>query len=594
MKYKSFTIKNYKGIENLVIDLTKFTEDKVFTFIGLNESGKTTILEAINFAMNYENIYEAHSLIPKNRKANFSDSISVETIIEVDNEDNERISNYLKSIGYIDYQNITEFSIVHRLSFSNSEFIKKNRTWGIDISIRKKGQRKLHSLHAISEEDWLKVILYIKSDLMPRILYFENFLFDIPEKIYIDNKKSSDENEKYKSVLQDVIHDLFPDESLDSLIVKRLKDNTRSSQDALDSVMLKISKHISTAVFTNWENLFRTNDTSIKLQPAKDENNRCYIEFKIQEGDSIFYISERSLGFRWFFTFLFFTLFRKHRKTDLGETLFLLDEPASNLHSTAQKKLLKTFETFVEDKCKLLYTTHSHHLVNPKWLNSAYIVKNNAVNYNDTIASVDGDTKISAILYKQFVAKHPDQQDYFKPILDTLDYQPGLLEKIPNIIITEGKNDYYTLRYMNEVYFNGKYKKLNLFPGMGCAKNSQVIALYMSWSRKFLILLDSDKAGEKSQKEYLKLFGDIIKSNIATYEDITPPIGKCAMEDIFNEDEKLRITKLFNPNHVKYNKSAFNSKIMNLLIENEKIELSSETEHKFKELLDKLNKYQYN
>lgn len=45
MKYKSFTIHNYKAIkEDLTIDLTK---DNMLALIGLNECGKSTILKAI-------------------------------------------------------------------------------------------------------------------------------------------------------------------------------------------------------------------------------------------------------------------------------------------------------------------------------------------------------------------------------------------------------------------------------------------------------------------------------------------------------------------------------------------------------------------
>ena len=79
------------------------------------------------------------------------------------------------------------------------------------------------------------------------------------------------------------------------------------------------------------------------MKRVKSKEQNFYVEIRIEENSDSFYISERSVGFRWFFSFLFFILFRKNRKTDLGETLFLLDEPASNLHSTAQKKLLETF-----------------------------------------------------------------------------------------------------------------------------------------------------------------------------------------------------------------------------------------------------------
>ena len=48
MRYTQFRFKNFKGIENITLPLT----GDVTTLIGLNESGKTTILEAI-FCFSY-------------------------------------------------------------------------------------------------------------------------------------------------------------------------------------------------------------------------------------------------------------------------------------------------------------------------------------------------------------------------------------------------------------------------------------------------------------------------------------------------------------------------------------------------------------
>jgi len=297
------------------------------------------------------------------------------------------------------------------------------------------------------------------------------------------------------------------------------------------------------------------------------------------------------------FSFLFFILFRKNRKTDLGETLFLLDEPASNLHSAAQKKLLETFKKFVDDQkkpLKLLYTTHSHHMINPQWLEGAYVVKNEAVNYSEKdIEDGSRTTDIKAIPYRSFVAQYPQQQDYYKPILDTLDYQPGLLEKVPNIIITEGKNDFYTLTYVNDVILNHKYKKLNFMPGAGCSANVTVIQLYVAWGKKFMILLDGDKAGTKSKNEYIKLFGKGIENNVKLYSDFVPEIGSVMMEDIFSQKEKLRITQRFNPESTIYNKSAFNTAIQEALVNKEVIELSEKTIAKFNSLLKGLNEFAF-
>jgi recombinational DNA repair ATPase RecF len=48
VRYKQFTFENFKGIEKMTLSL----DGDVTTLIGLNESGKITILEAI-FCFSY-------------------------------------------------------------------------------------------------------------------------------------------------------------------------------------------------------------------------------------------------------------------------------------------------------------------------------------------------------------------------------------------------------------------------------------------------------------------------------------------------------------------------------------------------------------
>lgn len=97
MRYTSFTIENYKGIQELTINLDMKPDSKVYTFVGLNESGKTTILDAINIVNDGYPHGEEHSLIPKSQKASFTGSVSVEAVIELDDTDNQMIAEFLKN-----------------------------------------------------------------------------------------------------------------------------------------------------------------------------------------------------------------------------------------------------------------------------------------------------------------------------------------------------------------------------------------------------------------------------------------------------------------------------------------------------------------
>lgn len=602
MRYIKFIIKNFKGIKDLTIDLSQRPDSRVYTFVGLNESGKTTILEAINTINAGYNESNAHRLIPKHLKANFNDMVSVKAIVAVDEEDNKLIAAKFAELGYVNYQPIENFYINKTCSFESSKVGQRVSYWDFSPRLQKKGTDEEITLPAESE-DWQTMVTYIKGNLLPRIVFYENLLFDFPERIYLTGEQSNDNpNKPYKDIIEDILQEIIPNGTIQTTLADNYMGKDPGSHDIFDAIQTQLEAKIGEEVFSSWGQLFNetTQHTDIVLrfgiEPAKEgAEPEFYVEIKLKENTNLYYVAERSVGFRWFFSFLFFILFRKNRKTDLGETLFLLDEPASNLHPAAQKKLLETFSKFVDDPkrpLKLLYTTHSHYMINPRWLEGAYIVKNEAVNYESPI-NEPKTTDITAIPYKNFVAQHPQQHDYFQPILDTLDYQPGLMEKVPNIIVTEGKNDYYTLTYINEVVLDGKYKKVHLMPGAGCAKNCVVIQLYIAWGRKFMILLDGDKAGAKSKNEYTKQFGELIESNIKLYNDLVPEIGNMAMEDIFSEEEKLEITQRFNPVATTYNKSAFNTAIQEALIKKEKIVLSEATIAKFDQLLQRLDSYSF-
>jgi AAA15 family ATPase/GTPase len=56
MRYRGFEIKNFKGIKHVCLDLSDAPASNIHLLVGLNESGKTTILEALSFF--YDNITE--------------------------------------------------------------------------------------------------------------------------------------------------------------------------------------------------------------------------------------------------------------------------------------------------------------------------------------------------------------------------------------------------------------------------------------------------------------------------------------------------------------------------------------------------------
>jgi AAA15 family ATPase/GTPase len=591
MKYKSFYIKNYKGIKELTLDLDKDPKSNIITLVGLNESGKTSILEAISLLETQPPVKDLHKLIPKSRKYSFSDKIEIHAKLELDQEDQNAIAKYCHSIGFMTFNHFDEVTIRLIYTFKNSKYINEESgfSYAFLLKGRKKNKQK-DNVYNSKTQEFIDVSLFIMDNLVPPIIYYPNFLFDFPNRIYLEGSPNEDkEQATYRAVLGDIM-DTFQDGlTVNEHIIDRLKNKTHGSEEALESTIDRMSLQITKVVFSAWGQLFDSTGKQIILKPGIDDTNGlCYLEVRLKEGTNQFQISERSLGFKWFFTFLLFTEFRKNRSVDKGEIIFLLDEPASNLHSTAQKSLLTTFEKLVS-KCKMIYTTHSHHLINPKWLAGAYIVKNKALDYEREFDYISDNTDIESILYKQFVVDHPEQRTYFQPILDALEYSPGLLEEVPDIVLTEGKNDYYTFRYIDEIIFRNSPNSLKLYPGNGADRNDQIIATYLAWGRDFHILLDGDGAGETAKKRYGKEFGLILNDKIITLKDIDASFAY-PTENLFTQIEQIDIIRTFAPVATTFDKSKFNTALQNLFIQEQVIQLSQATKDKFKKIFDFIRK----
>jgi len=581
MKYTKFTIENYKGIKNLELDLSIQPDHKIYTLIGLNESGKTTILEAINdFEVEVPDS-DKHKLIPKSSAGGFTGDVIIKATLALSDTDKNKITTFVQTKGKFKEVIIEDAFIFERkYTFENSQPKDTGRTYTRFVKVRKTLKSKPTYLEeSISKELWT----YTKENLFPEIIFYRDFLSKFPEKVFLEPSDDAKERE-YISIIEDVLVSIKSHYNVQNSLLSRLKDPNDANKQALEAVENEIGAKISEVVFDAWSKIQSVSKKEIVAKTGQ-ENGRYYIKLNVKEGHQSYAVAERSLGFRWFFTFLLYTEFRKERIKTSGEILFLLDEPASNLHQSAQKSLLGTFASIVK-KSRLVYTTHSHHLINPLWLNAAYIIKNKGLKYGEE----DNDftskkTEVEAYKYKQFVSSYPTQTDYFKPILDVLDYQPGLLEMVPNIVITEGKCDFFTFKYFKEIVFSDDSDKFNFYPGHGATNLDLPIALYESWGRKYIALLDSDKEGRDQKIRYIKEYAS--DKEIFTLEDVDPTLKNISTEDMFTKEERLAVCQEFNPGIKSYNKSAFNTGIQILYSEKRLPDyFTKETKNKIKKIID--------
>lgn len=584
MHYKKFTIKNYRGIEEAELNLPTSEGAQVTTLIGLNESGKTTILEAIySFSPDPESkaLYDDAVLlsddpsyfIPRKHFSNFNGSSTVEALIAWDDvEKSEAIRSVRSRFGIeIDPKSIPlEFSIRSGHSFQASRHTSRIHRWAIDPKVRT-GRQQL--FRDPSADERAKIINHFLTHL-PRIAYFPTFVFEFPEKIFLnggpDSGRKKSLNDFYKKIFQSVLDSGGSGHKIGDHIVKRFDDlhgrtingefkeavakgsAERSNREMIKQTVDRAADTVSDFIIRRWDEIFTHSPVrkEISIDPYEefieyeDESIRhdVWIEFKVRDSGNRYNIADRSLGFRWFFCFLLFTKFMV-QKDDRRGVLFLFDEPASNLHAKAQEKLLESFGDISTAPNSLIFSTHSHYMVNPMWLERAYIVKNDAIDYADPSGEgrSSGNAKIEAIKYREFVSQ-ADQGSgsltYFQPVLDRLDVKPSQLDLQSECIIVEGKSDFHILSYVRNNYLKSSAA---IVPALGASTMKPVIAILRGWGSRYLIVLDDDKAGRESQSDYREKFD--LHNEIKLLTDFC---SAKEIEDLFDQDDLNKLKQGLN------------------------------------------------
>lgn len=580
MKITEFRIQNFKGIKNTRLKLGKQTAP-IHTLVGLNESGKTTILEAINafrpdldgmhvLAQKATIVEGKDQLVPKSRLADFTGDVAITATVELSEDDASAVRKYaMRDLGLeLDASKLPKsIEITKYFRYDNSKFRSEGSTWPIKFFL-KSSRQKSYTEHYGSTEQWQKLVKFIGLRL-PRIIYFPNFLFEFPDRILISGdltqKSESDRQiiNYFIAIIKDALSSLTPPLDLNRHVVDRIiKSNesdpfaifipwwlTSQESRAVKDVMERLGQHLTREVLGLWKQVLGRDlhDTEIEvdsfIEPnATNGSREVFLTFTVKQGRSRYKISERSLGFRWFFCFLLFTRFSRGSSGDV-QSIFLFDEPASNLHSKAQAQLLESLSVIAGGKNTIVYSTHSHHLVNPLWLENAFIVSN-GLNYDKEFSGDFEPTEIdiTALPYRTFVGKHGDKSHYFQPILDRIDYSPSKLEATRVGVVVEGKSDYYILNWYKK--FVDPKLSLDFLPVGGVTNAKAVLSLYLGVSRNFLFLVDSDSEGKKARQTYLENL-PIQERSIVELEEVFGKAKKIReIEDLLSIDVKQEIAAL--------------------------------------------------
>lgn len=586
------TIHKYKSIES---DQTFSINDDVTILVGMNESGKTSVVEAIaktnyfqsddKFKFNTTYDYPRKEKKKMDKTGITPEAITLKFLIseELQNSIDKDIGKGVFTVQ--EFTRTTKYNNEHtvgNVKINYSKFVElKTKELNIESKVlndkllKVKSNDDLTSLIAEYTEEayttglgtlkkyfenssWDDPVAqyvynkYLKPNL-PKFLYYDEY-YALPSKISIEDlQKENLEEDELKTAK--ALFDLA-DINIDELINSDEYEDYRAELEATEAT-------ISDELFKYWntnnnldivfdiekvEKTINNNQTRIieHILNIRVKNNRSKVSLPLKN---------RSKGFNWFFSFLVW--FKRIQEDKNSNYILLLDEPGLNLHASAQNDLLNFIEDLTSDY-QIIYTTHSPFMIRPSQLDKVR-----------TVVETENGTLISDSIQDK------DPNTLF-PLQAALGYDiaQNLFISEKNLLV-EGVSDLMYLQVIsNLLEQNGRTylnKNITIVPVGGMDKVATFISLLRGSDLNIVCLLDSFTDAKSKAKLDDITKGKIINSKNIIYFDEFTGKNKSDIEDLFTKGDYLKLFNLAFDEYNEINEADLNSSIDSILIQISKI-----------------------
>ena len=290
-------------------------------------------------------------------------------------------------------------------------------------------------------------------------------------------------------------------------INEKIKEATDRGPDSLDNLLNRIAIHSTNYFREAWKEY-----ENIEFSLVTDGG---FIKCSVKEQNK-FSFQKRSDGFKKFVAFLL-TVSTRYKAGDLDNALILIDEPETGLHPSGARYLRDELIKLSKNNY-VVYSTHSIFMIDRHTINRHLII-----------------TKENEITEIQEAKKENNKKDNIvkeEVIFNALNY--SMFEHLKEInIILEGKYD----RDLFEIATNRNHKstffnKLGIGHAYGVSSYRNLIPTLELAERKALIISDNDKPAKTAQKEYKKLD---YKTKWKRYNEISENIEAETGEDFLKK-----------------------------------------------------------
>lgn len=603
MKLKKVTIHKYKSIET---EQSFNVEDDITILVGMNESGKTSILETLaksnyfqkddTFTFNPTHDYPRKEKKKLDKSGDDPYAITCEYIVpkellsKIESELGKGVFNRQTISHSIKFSNKKSFANVKAdiqkfVEAKTSELGISSKTLNDKLVQVKNGKdleaivaeytddkftKSLESLKKYFENKWkwegdpiseYVARVYIDPEL-PKFLYYDEY-YALPSRISIENlqnEKLEEEEMKTAKALFELA-DINVDEIIDSNDYEDFKAELEATQATITNELFKywetnknleivfdidkVEKESSRTVRNPYSGAQET-VTDIKVVEhvldIRVKNRRTGVSLPLKN---------RSKGFNWFFSFLVW--FKKIQEDDASNYILLLDEPGLNLHASAQDNLLKFLKDLSADY-QILYTTHSPFMIESDTLNKVRTVL---------------ETESGSVISESIQEKDPNT---LFPLQAALGYDiaQNLFVSKHNLLV-EGASDLLYIQVMSSTLLSlgrvGLDSKITVVPTGGLDKVSTFISLLRGSNLNIVCLLDTFKDAKGKAKLDDMIEQKIIgQKKIRFFHEFLTDYSTADIEDLFSKEDYLKIyNEAFPDKQIKL--SELNDKIKPILIQ---------------------------
>ncbi len=590
MKLKSVEILKYKSFEESQLFEV---EDDITILVGMNESGKTSALEAIA-KTNYFQEDDAFEFnvthdYPRKEKKKMDKSGVDPVAIRCTYELSQELANNIQADLGKDTLTSTSITIdskygggttwsttpkvdkkkfiasqTKKLGISskllNEKLEKVNSLDDLELVKEQYSEEKytngLESLEKYFENEWkwkndaiseYIARTYIKPN-KPKFLYYDEY-FSLPSRISIEelesNKLENSEDKTAKALFE--LSDIDTSELLES--------------DSFEDFIAELEATeaiISGELFRYWNS---NKNLSITFQVDKKEKTdpagntkvvEHILDIRVKSKGVSLPLKNRSKGFNWFFSFLVW--FKKIQEDASSSYILLLDEPGLNLHASAQADLLTFLEDLTEDY-QIIYTTHS-----------PFMIPSGKLNRVRTVLETDSGSTISDSIQEK------DPNTLF-PLQAALGYDiaQNLFINNKNLLV-EGVSDLIILTAMS-----GRLEAesrtclrtdVTIVPTGGLEKVATFISLLRGSDLQTACLLDS-YTDPKGKAKMDKVVADKIihQNKIRYFDEFLDSHNKADLEDLFKKDDYLKLFNSAFQEHPDIKVNDLNSGINQIIIQ---------------------------